>query len=320
MNRLFLLPFILSSIHAPSFQSKDSILSALYQDYKSGAGTDSTLLLLHHAGFIDKEELDSTRFVRLKKSLKYKFALKCVRDAHLNDIVLNSDDKAIAEESSEQFRVLHHTPAGALESFNYFARYDLYPIASFYGKRQFYLLAATSPFGLDYLFLLNDSQHRYTLLDSIQVYPLGDPEFKIFDLFGHSVLRLRESEYGTGYINEREVLIGVIREKFHNLFATNLLQANDWNLPDSMLKANDFARWSANVLYVHRKPRKQLEIRKHVSEDIIRLSKDNHSFGNAPVVKHIRSWVEIFVWDKKTKEFIREKRVPISQSDRLGKH
>lgn len=286
-----------------SYCQSSSSISSGYKEYKEGGGSDSTLILLYNSHVISKEALDSARFVRLRAQLKYKFPIDFVRNAHINESIMDSYELEMAEQYSGQFDVLAHKPKGTLEAFNFFGTYYLYPVESFDDKSSLFVLAASGAFNLKKLFLFDDAQHGHKLLDTVVVDANANPKIDMSKIDGHEMIRLRETSYGTDYMDEKEVLIGVIHDTFQNLFATDLLQANNWEIKSG--RTNDFDRWTARISFINPTGEGQMAIKKEVNEDLINMDKvKSFDFADGRVIKHIRSWIEIYVWDNNTHTFV----------------
>ncbi len=318
LRRVAILSFVLTSIVYS--QESDSLLIRNYKEYKNGVFNDSALSILYRHGLISKEmylskkygkmPLDSIRFADLRAKLKYKFVLDFLERTQAARSLLSLEDFNQATQFSELFRVSDVKPKDAVESFNYYLPYDLYQVWSFDDKHKLFLLAASYPlYGLERLFLFDDGKNNHELLDTLCFNPKNNAEFDFLQLNGHSIIRLRQSVHGTGYLDEQEVLIGIIDKKFHNLFSTDLLQANDWTMSPTDT-SNNFDRWTAKITFVDNNGDSLPRIRKEVSEDVISMDGvKNFDFAAGHVTKHIRSWVEVYVWDNETKAYALDKKV-----------
>ena len=264
--------------------------------------------------------MDTTQSDHHLPKLKYQFPLKFVKGAHPERSIVGPGLLSVFEKLGPGFKVFSSKPKGAIESFRYFLRYDLYPVKTFDGRHKLFLLVASSRglSGTVEAILLDDAANGHRMLDYISLDPRNDNKFGFLKLGGHGIISLRQSIHGTGYLDEQEALIGIIGKKFHNLFSTDLLQANDWDISDSA-NPNLFDRWLAKIEYVDEKGYSLPDIRKEVSEDIVNLSPDSATFRNAPITKHIRSWVEVYNWDKKTDAYVLDKKLSKAGNDGIGK-
>lgn len=241
--------------------------------------------------------------------LKYKFPLEFAERTHPERSIFGPEELQIVQKYGPFFKVFSSKPKGAIESFRYYLRYDVYPLKTFNGSQELFLLLASSG-GLDGMveaFLLDNGENGHKMLDYLSLDPRNDNKFSFLKLAGHAVISFRQSIHGTGYLDEQEKLIGIIHKKFHKLFSTDLLEANDWALSDSG-NPDLFDRRLAQIEYVHENGDSVPDIREEVSVDVVNVSADSATFRNAPITKHIRSWVEIYDWDKKTDTFKLEKR------------
>lgn len=312
------LPLLLASFAYS--QENDSLLEHAYREYKNGASNDSTLSVLYGHGLISKEaylarrngdkSLDSARYENLRANLKHKFILDFLQRTQAAQSLLNREDFNRAKQFDNLFRISDVKPKGALESFNYYLPYDLYQVRSFDSEHKFYLLAASYPlYGLEKLFLLDDHERNHELLDTLDFNPLNNCELDFFQLNGHNMIRLHQSVHGTGYLDKEEALVGIIGKRFHNLFSTDLLQVNDWEMSPSDT-SRDFDRWTGKIRYVDENGDGVLDIEKEVSEDVITMDGVRGSdFAAGRVIRHLRSWVEIYVWDNKTDTFVLDEKL-----------
>ncbi len=299
----------------PFCQSKDSLLLNDYSKYKNGVFNDSTLSALYHAGLISRDQylnrlygrtsLDSIRLADLRSHLKYKFIIDYLSRVRPDKQYFDDE----MERNLNHFVINTDKPEGALESFGYYLEYDLYTIESIGERNSLYLLAASDINGLVKLFLFDDAEHQHTLLDTLDLYPENDPEINFVQINGQDIIRLRQTIHGSGYLDEQEILVGVVGERFHDLFKTDLLQANNWGLSPSDT-SNDFDRWTAKIRYVDVNGDGMLDIEKEVSEDVISMDgvKD-FDFASGRVIKHVRSWIEIYIWDRSTDFFMLNKKL-----------
>lgn len=264
--------------------------------------------------------LDTTQSNHPVPELKYQFPLRFVKRVHPERSIVGPGLLSVFEKLGPGFKVFVSKPKGAIESFRYFLRYDLYPVKTFDGKHKVFLLVASSRglSGTVEAILLDDAANGHKMLDYLSLDPRNDNKFGLLKLGGHSIISLRKSIHGTGYLDEQEALIGIIGKKFHNLFSTDLLQANDWDMSDTG-NGDLFDRWLAKINYIHEKGDILPDIRKVVSEDLVNVSADSATFRNAPITKHIRNWVEAYKWDNKTDAYILDKKLSTGGNDPIGK-
>jgi hypothetical protein len=299
--------------------SKDSVITSYY--LHGGRDNDSLLMNLHQAGLIDdayyvnslstergnseRKRLarkyasrDSATIVRLRSALKHKFLV----DFAISHFGLPSEFSLLYDDRS--YQVVQPEKPNILESLRYDVLLNLYPLTSLDSNYQMFALPIPYIEGPLQLFLLSADNQGNIVLDSLDLDPRSATEIDTFSLNKHSLLQMKYAIHGTGYLDEQITFVGAINNRFRNLFSTSLLQANDWTMPLGNPK-NEFLRRTAVLSFSDVDGDGILDITKHVSEDLITMTKNikNFDFQNAQVKKHIRDWVEIYVWNEKLLAF-----------------
>lgn len=261
-------------------------------------------------GSTNEIESDSTRresklVANLRSQLKYKFVLDFLEKNQPERLILGERLIEKWGKDEESFRLLPKRDSNEIEAFRYFLPYHLYPVKTFDGEGPYYLLSLSSLGHAEY-FLLSERETG-ALLDSLEFSFKADPKMEFFELNHHNFIRINQSLWGSGARTNREDIVGIVSGRFVNFFTIFLLDANDWTMaPED--RGDHFTRKTRLAHYLDLNEDGFLDIKVEGSEDVILMQDDSWEFQKGKVIKHIRSWMEVYLWDEKTSTFNLDKK------------
>jgi hypothetical protein len=244
---------------------------------------------------------DSASMALFESQIKHKFLIDFLNTRESQDATTKTDLQINPVYITES----KWKPKDAIESFIFGARYNLYIFKPFLTNDEMYLLTWNGP-ALGIIYLFDSDKNENMLLDSIDLDMRNEARIEKFTLNAYPFLQLRQTVHGTGYRDEREDVIAIINKRFHILFSTSLFAVNDWTMPRGRA-TGDFVCRRSQIKYVDVNSDGFLDIRKEVNEDIIHMDKCKKDFREARVKKHLKSWVEVYIWSEKTFTFTLDK-------------